>query len=68
MQIIGAIPTICDPYQFNSLTGSITSAIASLYALMNGDSVYFIFDDLIKNHYFLGTIYCYSFILFSLFL
>ena len=128
MQIIGAILTICDPYQFNSLTGfitstgtvmaflvfikymenlgscsiiyetlergvspsvnyligvlpafigyailgkcifwrseffaTLTSAIASLYALMNGDSVYFIFDDLIKNHYFLGTIYCYSF-------
>ena len=128
MQIIGAILTICDPYQFNSLTGFITSvgtvlafiifikymdnlgscsivyktikrglppsinysvgvlpmfigyaffgkcifwrseffatltdAIASLYALMNGDSVYFIFDDLIKNHFFLGTIYCYSF-------
>ena len=128
MQIIGAILTICDPYQFNSLTGFITStgtvmallifikymdnlgscsiiyetikrgvppslnyligvlpaffgyailgkcifwrseffatltnAIASLYALMNGDSVYFIFDDLIKNHYFFGTIYCYSF-------
>ena len=128
MQIIGAILTICDPYQFNSLTGFITSmgtvmsllifikymdnlgscsiiyetitrgippslnyligvlpmflgyaifgkcifwrseffatladAIASLFALMNGDSVYFIFDDLIKNHYLLGTIYCYSF-------
>ena len=128
LQIIGAILTICDPYQFNSLTGlitsmgtvmaflvfikymenlgscsiiyetlergvppsinyligvlpafigyailgkcifwrseffaTLTSAIASLYALMNGDSVYFIFDDLIKNHFFLGTIYCYSF-------
>ena len=128
MQIIGAILTICDPYQFNSLTGFITSmgtvlallifikymenlgscsivyetiergvppsinylvgvlpvfigyaifgkcifwrseffatltdAIASLFALMMGDSVYFIFDDLIKNHYFFGTIYCYSF-------
>ena len=128
MQIIGAILTICDPYQFNSLTGfitsmgtvmalllfikymdnlgscsiifetikrgvppslnyligvlpafigyailgkcifwrseffaTLTSAIASLFALMNGDSVYFIFDDLIKNHFFLGTIYCYSF-------
>lgn len=128
MQIIGAILTIFDPYQFNSLTGFITSmgtvmaliifikymdnlgscsiiyetitrgvppslnyiigvlpafmgyailgkcifwrseffatltnAIATLYALMNGDSVYFIFDDLIKNHYFFGTLYCYSF-------
>ena len=128
MQIIGAILTICDPYQFNSLTGFITSmgtvlafiifikymenlgscsivyktikrglppsinylvgvlplfigyailgkcifwrseffatltdAIASLFALMNGDSVYFIFDDLIKNHFFFGIIYCYSF-------
>ena len=128
MQIIGAILTICDPYQFNSLTGFITSmgtvmsllifikymenlgscsivyetiqrglppslnyligvlpifigysilgkcifwrseffatltdAIASLFSLMNGDSVYFIFDDLIKNHYFLGNLYCYSF-------
>ena len=40
---------------------TLTNAIASLFALMNGDSVYFIFDDLIKNHYFLGTIYCYSF-------
>ena len=128
MQIIGAILTICDPYQFNSLTGFITSmgtvmsllifikymenlgscsivyetiqrglppslnyligvlpifigysilgkcifwrseffatltdAIASLFSLMNGDSVYSIFDDLIKNHYFLGNLYCYSF-------
>lgn len=127
-QIIGAILMICDPYQFNSLTGLITSlgtvmsllvfikymenlgscsivyetikrglppslnyligvlpvfigysifgkcvfwrseffatltdAIATLFSLMNGDSVYFIFDDLIKNHYFFGTIYCYSF-------
>ena len=127
-QIIGAILTICDPYQFNSLTGFITSlgtvmsllvfikymenlgscsivyetiqrglppslnyligvlpvfigysifgkcvfwrseffatlrdAIATLFSLMNGDSVYFIFDDLIKNHYFFGTLYCYSF-------
>ena len=127
-QIIGAILMICDPYQFNSLTGFITSlgtvmsllvfikymenlgscsivyetirrglppslnyligvlpifigysifgkcvfwrseffatlrdAIATLFSLMNGDSVYFIFDDLIKNHYFFGTLYCYSF-------
>lgn len=128
MQIIGAILTICDPYQFNSLTGfitsmgtvmsllifikymnnlgscsiiyetikrgvppslnyligvlpsfigyaifgkcvfwrseffaTLTSAIASLFSLMMGDSVYFIFDDLINKNYFLGTIYCYSF-------
>ena len=128
MQIIGAILTIFDPYQFNSLTGFITSmgtvlallifikymdnlgscsiifetikrgvppslnyligvlpvfigyamfgicvfwrseffatltnAIASLFSLMMGDSVYFIFDDLINHNYFLGNIYCYSF-------
>ena len=128
MQIIGAILTIFDPYQFNSLTGFITSmgtvfallifikymdnlgscsiifetikrgvppslnyligalpvfigyamfgicvfwkseffatltdSIASLFSLMMGDSVYFIFDDLINHNYFLGNIYCYSF-------
>ena len=40
---------------------TLTDAIATLFSLMNGDSVYFIFDDLIQKNYFLGTIYCYSF-------
>ena len=128
IQIIGAILTICDPYQFNSLIGFITSmstvmsllifikymdnlgscsiiyetikrgippslnyligvlpmflgyvffgkcvfwrselfssltdSIACLFSLMNGDSLYDIFDDLIEKYYILGTIYCYSF-------
>ena len=127
IQIIGSILTICDPYQFNPLTGFITSmgicltlllfvkylenlgsvsiiyetikrglppsihyltgvipvffgfcifgkcifwrseffaslkdAVATLFSLLNGDSVYGIFDDLIKINFFLGTIFCYS--------
>ena len=126
IQIIGSILTICDPYQFNPLTGFITSmgicltlllfikylenlgsvsiiyetlkrgiqpsieylagvlpvfigfclfgkcifwrsdffasfkdAIATLFSLMNGDSVYGIFDGIIKVNFFLGTIFCY---------
>ena len=128
LQIIGAILTMCDPHQFNPLTGFITSmaivfslllfikylenlgsysiiyetierglpttfncligvlpsffgfcmfakcifwrseffgtmtiTIATLFSLLNGDSVYGIFDDLIKINFFLGTLFCYSF-------
>ena len=127
IQIIGSILTICDPYQFNPLTGFITSmgiclslllfikflenlgsvsiiyetikrglppsihyltgvipiffgfclfgkcifwrseffaslkdAVATLFSLLNGDSVYGIFDDLIEINFFLGNIFCYS--------
>ena len=35
-------------------------AVATLFSLLNGDSVYGIFDDLIKINFFLGTIFCYS--------
>lgn len=42
---------------FNSMSNS----IATLFALMNGDSVYFIMDDLSRVSFGLGQIYSYSF-------
>ena len=127
IQIIGSILTMCDPFQFNPLTGFITStgiclslllfikylenlgsvsiiyetvkrglppsiqylvgvipiffgfcmfgkcifwrseffaslkdAVNTLFSLLNGDSVYGIFDDLIEINFFLGNIFCYS--------
>ena len=42
---------------FNSLTES----IAVLFSLMNGDSVYFIFEDVIGKYSFLGIMYCFTF-------
>ena len=40
---------------------TLKDSFAVLYALMNGDSVYGIFDDIIRNDFVLGTIFCYSF-------
>ena len=43
---------------------SLKDSVATLFSLLNGDSVYGIFDDLIKINFFIGTIFCYSFSIF----
>ena len=40
---------------------SLKDSVATLFSLLNGDSVYGIFDDLIKINFLIGTVFCYSF-------
>ena len=66
--VIGVLPVFIGYSMFGKCVfwrseffATLTDAIASLFSLMMGDSVYFIFDDLINLNYFLGNIFCYSF-------